>query len=201
MLLIKIKKNGDLSNIKKSNMDIIINNKNLDKIHIWDYKNNQLVLYGCIEGKAGSENKYDLPPPLDSSLFFYDMYIVKYANKKLVDLSLDEFNMFYEDSFGGFEDIGSSEDDEESTLSEHTSDREFIDDNTISDFSQENSNNDITSSINSTFSNHNVIEDEDAESDNSTNSSEEYLLSSIELTLTDISIDEDDVDTESEKND
>lgn len=200
MLLIKIKKNGDLSNLKKNDMDIILKNKKLDKIHTWDYKNSELVLYGCIEGKAGSENKYDLPPPLDNSLFFYDMYIVKYANKKLVDLSLDEFNMFYEDSFGGFEDIGSSEDDEESTLSEHTSDREFIDDNTITEFSQENTNNDITSSINSTFSNHNVIEDD--ESSETTNTSDnEVLLSSIELTLTDISVDEDDVDTESEKND
>lgn len=200
MLLIKIKKNGELTNLKKNDMDIIVKNKNLDKIHTWDYKNSELILYGCIEGKAGSENKYDLPPPLDNSLFFHDMYIVKYFNKKLVDLSLDEYNMFYEDSFGGFEDICSSENDEESTLSEHTSDREFIDDDTITDFSQENTNNDITSSINSTFSNHNVIEDN--ESTETTNTSDdEVLLSSIELTLTDISVDEDDVDTESEKND
>ena len=138
MLLIKIKKNGDLSNIKKNDMDIIIKNKNLDKIHIWNYnKNDELVLYGCIDGKAGSENKYDLPPPLDNSLFFSDMYIIKYSNKKLVDLSLNEYNIFYENCFGGFEDIGSSEDDDESTLSEHTSDRDFIDDNTSS-FSREN---------------------------------------------------------------
>ena len=201
MLLIKIKKNGDISNIKKNDMDIILKNKKLAKIHIWDYnKNDELVLYACIDGKAGSENKYDLPPPLDNSLFFSDMYIIKYSNKKLVDLSLNEYNIFYENCFGGFEDICSSENDEESTLSEHTSDREFIDDNTISDFSQEVSNNDITSSINSTFSNHNVIEHD--ESQESTNTSEdEILLSSIELTLTDISEDEDNVDTESEKND
>ena len=157
-------------------------------------------MYGCIEGKNGCENKYDLPPPLDNSLFFNDMYIIKYSNNKIVDLLLDEYNMFYEDCFGGFEDIDMSEDDEESTLSEHTSDREFIDDNTISDFSQDNSNNDITSSINSTFSNNNVIEDADSEN-NTESSDEEILLSSIELTLTDISVDEDDVDTESEKND
>ena len=200
MLLIKLKKNGDVSNLKKTDINVIINNKNIDKIHIWNYKGNELILYGCIEGKAGCENKHDLPPPLDNSLFFNDMYIIKYSNNKVVDLLLDEYNMFYEDSFGGFEDIDMSEDDEESTLSEHTSDREFIDDNTISDFSQDNSNNDITSSINSTFSNNNVIEDADSEN-NTESSDEEILLSSIELTITDISVDEDDVDTESEKND
>lgn len=200
MLLIKLKKNGDVSNLKKTDINVIINNKNIDKIHTWNYKDSQLVLYGCIEGKPGCENKYDLPPPLDNSLFFNDMYIIKYNNNKIVDLLLDEYNMFYEDCFGGFEDIDMSEDDEESTLSEHTSDREFIDDNTISDFSQDNSNNDITSSINSTFSNNNVIEDADSEN-NTESSDEEILLSSIELTITDISVDEDDVDTESEKND
>ena len=151
MQLIKIKRNGDLETIKKTNLDFLINNKNIDKLHIWKIDNNiDYILYGCIDGKAGKENKYELPPPLENSLFFDDMYLLKYKNEAFCDLSITEYTKFYEDSYGGFEDICSSDDETEETLSEHTSDREFIDDDTISDFS---SNNDITSSVISTISN------------------------------------------------
>ena len=121
------------------------------------------------------------------------------------DLSLNEYNLFYEDLYGGFEDIGSTDDELEESLSEHTSDREFIDDDTISDFS---SNNDITSSILSTISNNNLdkvdendSDDEDDDSDNDENSDDEKnnnVISSIEITITDDELTCSDVDTESE---
>ena len=93
MLLIKIKKNGDLENIKKNNLDFLINNKNIDKLHIWKIdKNIDYILYGCIDGKAGKENKYELPPPLENSLFFDDLYLLKYKNEAFCDLSINEYN-------------------------------------------------------------------------------------------------------------
>ena len=202
MLLIKIKRNGDLENIKKNNLDFIINNKNIDKLHIWKIDNNvDYILYGCIDGKAGKENKYELPPPLENSLFFDDLYLLKYKNEAFCDLLINEYNKFYEDSYGGFENICNSDDETEESLSEHTSDREFIDDDTISDFS---SNNDITSSIISTISNNlNTVEevddDDDDDDDNDDDSkSETNLMSSIEITITDDELtDNDNIDTES----
>jgi len=200
MLLIKIKRNGDLENIKKNNLDFIINNKNIDKLHIWKIDNNiDYILYGCIDGKAGKENKYELPPPLENSLFFDDLYLLKYKNEAFCDLPINEYNKFYEDSYGGFEDICNSDDEIEESLSEHTSDREFIDDDTISDFS---SNNDITSSVISTISNNlnKVEEDDDDDDDDDSNDSksETNLMSSIEITITDDELtDNDNIDTES----
>ena len=130
---------------------------------------------------------------------------MKYHNESFCDLSLNEYNLFYEDLYGGFEDIGSTDDELEESLSEHTSDRELIDDDTISDFS---SNNDITSSILSTISNNNLdkvdendSDDEDDDSDNDENSDDEKnnnVISSIEITITDDELTCSDVDTESE---
>tara|TARA_B000000565_G_scaffold253599_1_gene230469 strand:- start:207 stop:821 length:615 start_codon:yes stop_codon:yes gene_type:complete len=203
MRLIRIKKNGDLENIKKTNLDFIINNKHIDKLHIWKVNNNvDYILYGCIDGKAGKENKYELPPPLENSLFFDDMYLLKYCDKNFCDLLLNEYNKFYEDCYGGFEDLCNSNNETEESLSEHTSDRDFIDDDTISDFS---SNNDITSSIISTISNNlnKVDEDYDDEEDDLDDddeiSSKNDLISSIEITITDDELSDDNsIDTESE---
>lgn len=197
MLLIKITQKGDVVSYKKDNLNSIIKNKKIDKLHIWDYNDSQLTLYGSIDGKAGKENKYELSPPLDSSLFFNDLYIIKYKNNKVEDLTLEEYNKFYEDSYGGFEDIADSEEDEEDTLSEHTSDREFINDDSISDFS---TNGDITSSIISTISN-NIEKIEEKSSDEKNTCSQidsdsDELISSMEITFSDV--DEDNILTDDE---
>ena len=173
MLLIKIKKNGEVSNTNKSDLDFIVKNKNIDKLYIWEYNDCELILYGSIDGKAGCENKYELPPPLDNNLFFNDLYIIKYI-KEPVNFSLDEYNIFYDESYGGFEEIDFSDNEVESTLSEHSSDRDFIDDDTISDFS--NKTNDITSSITSSFSNNkedSYVLDSDEDEKNDSDSSKE----------------------------
>ena len=198
MRLIKIKRNGDLVGYKKNDIDFIIKNKNIDKLHTWKLQNEiQFILYGSIDGKAGKENKYELAPPLDNSLFFDDLYIVKYQNEKFCDLTLDEYNKFYEDSYGGFENIDMTDDESEETLSEHTSDREFIDDDTISEMS---SNQDITSSILSTISNpslNKINEKESSEhSDNESESENVDLMSSIEITISDESMSDADTDQE-----
>ena len=198
MRLIKIKRNGDLVGYKKNDIDFIIKNKNIDKLHTWKLQNEiQFILYGSIDGKAGKENKYELAPPLDNSLFFDVLYVVKYQNEKFCDLTLDEYNKFYEDSYGGFENIDMTDDESEETLSEHTSDRDFIDDDTISEMS---SNQDITSSILSTISNPslNKINEKESsdDSDNESESDHVDLMSSIEITISDESMSDADTDQE-----
>jgi len=71
-----------------------------------------ISIYGKDKGNAGRENKYDLPPPLDNTLFFGNLVLV---NKDgTADLRKEEWKKVYEHLFGGFEDIEESEDDEES---------------------------------------------------------------------------------------
>lgn len=132
MLLIKISKKGKVTNIEKSDITFIKKNKHVSKLNTWKYNNCDFVIYGCENGNAGEENKYDLPPPIDCELYFNDLYIIKLSNEKIQNLGIEEYNNFYNDCFGGFEDIQSTDNEEEDELSEHTSDRDFIDDDNIS---------------------------------------------------------------------
>jgi len=84
------------------------------------YKNKQykIQLWAKIEGKAGTENKYDFPPPVDEKLYFGTCCLVGYGNEDVVDLSLELWEKLYEKLFGGFETLG----DEDSVRSEDTDD-------------------------------------------------------------------------------
>ena len=77
-------------------------------------------VYAKTEGRAGSENKYDFPPPIDNSLFFGNCAIIAYlkqedGTKIYTDLSLPLWKKIYEKLFGGFEDLAATakEDEEE----------------------------------------------------------------------------------------
>lgn len=76
----------------------------------------QLIeLYAKSAGKAGQENKYDFPPPVDEKLFFGPCVLLgkDIATGNLVDLDKNEWKEIYEFLFGGFEDIGSEDSDED----------------------------------------------------------------------------------------
>jgi hypothetical protein len=77
-------------------------------------KKYSISLYGKTEGKANQENKYDFPPPIDKVLFFGSCILVnKNEDGEVLNLSESEWEQVYEKLFGGFEDIGSSDSEEE----------------------------------------------------------------------------------------
>jgi len=45
-----------------------------EKAHEWAVNGTKVSLYGKTSGKAGQENKYDFPPPVDTALFFADAF-------------------------------------------------------------------------------------------------------------------------------
>jgi len=72
----------------------------------------QVSVYGKTAGKAGQENKYDFPPPIDTTLFFGACVLVNTdADNRILDLSVDAWTRVYEHLFGGFEDLGDDDDD------------------------------------------------------------------------------------------
>ena len=86
----------------------------------YDGKKYYVEVFAKTDGRAGSENKYDFPPPIDNSLFFGSCAIVAYLKKEdgtkaYVDLCLALWNKIYEKLFGGFEDLAATakEDEEE----------------------------------------------------------------------------------------
>jgi len=67
-------------------------------------------VYAKTDGRANTENKYDFPPPIDTTLFFGACVIICkecLKNKHVIpcDLSLELWEKIYEKLFGGFEDL------------------------------------------------------------------------------------------------
>ena len=89
---------------------------------IGSYKNKAqgLFLFGYTTGKAGTENKHELPPPHDSILCFGDLILLASKDpenwKTPVPFKMDEYEAFYTRAFGGFEDLDSEEELEEAEL-------------------------------------------------------------------------------------
>ncbi len=78
-----------------------------------------IELYGKTDGRPGAENKYDFPPPVDSTLLFGSCALVAYSKsekKCFTDLTLPMWNKAYEKLFGGFEDLTAIDDNEEDEL-------------------------------------------------------------------------------------
>ena len=94
------------------------NDKYFDKHHTWEYQNEYISLYGKDNGRANSENKYDLPPPCDNLLLFGNLLLIKHSDQEidvdeLLDLSKEHWEKCYNDLFGGFESLGEEDSSED----------------------------------------------------------------------------------------
>jgi DNA-directed RNA polymerase subunit M/transcription elongation factor TFIIS len=83
----------------------------------YKYKSQTLFLFGYTVGKAGTENKHELPPPHDTMLCFGDIILL--ASKDESDwthplaFKSTDYEVFYTKAFGGFEDLDEEEEEEE----------------------------------------------------------------------------------------
>ena len=79
----------------------------------YDGKKYFVEVYAKTDGRPNSENKYDFPPPIDTTLFFGNCAILAYLKKsdgsaEYVSLSMPLWNKIYEKLFGGFEDLAAT---------------------------------------------------------------------------------------------
>jgi len=87
--------------------------------HSWSTKKDKfpfkkVSLYARDTGKANTENKYDFPPPVDTILYFgYCALVAQSDNDEYVDLSIELWEKFYEDLFGGFENLADTAQEDE----------------------------------------------------------------------------------------
>jgi hypothetical protein len=71
------------------------------------------------DGRAGNENKYELPPPIDELIIFGNIALVaRIDNETAVDLTVEMWNVIYENLFGGFEDLATSAVEDENEIDE-----------------------------------------------------------------------------------
>ena len=125
--VIIIDKGGTLKESKVNNPSELYKNcgfrkiNNFEKHHTWVitlkecntiYK---ISIYGKVDGRAGSENKYDLPPPEDNTLYFGKLALVNEDG----DLTIDVWEKIYNQLFGGFEDLNSEEELSDDELEEY----------------------------------------------------------------------------------
>lgn len=82
---------------------------------IGSYKYNGLVIYlfGYKTGKAGTENKHELPPPHDKILLFGEAILFAVKDGVPVSFGTAEWPKFYETGMGGFEDLDEDSDEED----------------------------------------------------------------------------------------
>lgn len=83
---------------------------NFEKRHTWKLRMEgeslRVTLYARDHGVVNTENKYDLPPPVDTTLYFGSIALVaRTKDGALVSMDEDMWLKIYEALFGGFENL------------------------------------------------------------------------------------------------
>ena len=91
----------------------------------FNHDNRTISVFGFNNGKAGQENKYELPPPIDQTLYFGCLIIIAHNDNKIVTITQEMFDKFYDKSFEGFVNLG-DEDTWSDEVEANSDDREFI---------------------------------------------------------------------------
>ena len=131
MKLVQIKSDGNMVELDETftlkNIRKMMREKSKVKkiLHLynWSYEGSIIQCYGCLEGRAGKENKHELPPSgeklietidnSDTQLLFNDIFVVRVENKKYLDFDVSEYGLFYNLCFQGFDDCLNKEKDNE----------------------------------------------------------------------------------------
>ena len=110
-------------NIRKL-MREITSVKKYECLYEWVYDDSTVQCYGCLEGKAGNENKHELPPSgvkkiealdnSDTQLLFNDIFMVKIQDNKYCDFLVDDYGLFYTMCFEGFDDCYTDDESDDS---------------------------------------------------------------------------------------
>lgn len=106
---------------------VLKSKQEIDLVATYEWDNNYIFMFGAIDGKAGTENQHELPPPHDSNLIFGDILVIVSAEKNYtnpVTFTALNYEKFYQNIFEGFEDGDSEEEDEEDDVIDKDEDEE-----------------------------------------------------------------------------
>ena len=91
--------------------------KDFERRVTWKSSTIYVSVFAKDDGKANTENKFDMPPPIDSELYFGCIAVVGFKpsnlEETLVDFDVDKWCKVYEKLMGGFEELGSEDSDDE----------------------------------------------------------------------------------------
>ena len=116
----------------------------------WDYGNITVTVWGWDDGNESKINKFELPPPIDTILYYGDLIFIGYNNEtdEILEFNEERLMLWYNHVFGGFDSIENTDDedddDEDEDDSPTQSDLDFIDDRNSSDLSRYSSNSSLS---------------------------------------------------------
>ena len=96
--------------LAKTPSDISLQTEWVVRLNTKKYK---IGVYGKTTGRAGQENKYEFPPPIDNRLMFGKVAVVSLVEGAIGTLTTVEWDKIYDKLHGGFDDIEDEEEDEE----------------------------------------------------------------------------------------
>jgi hypothetical protein len=102
---------------------------NFGLIQSFKCKDNYVHLFGKTHGRANTVNKFELPPPVDTNLYYGSIIILATEKKVLnihdvINYTKEKWRIDYEFLMGGFEDIENTDDETESDEMDEYSDSE-----------------------------------------------------------------------------
>jgi DNA-directed RNA polymerase subunit M/transcription elongation factor TFIIS len=127
---IKLCDTKDAKTLTPDSLQTIIKKKTpLQELGAYEYGEFVLTLFGYTSGKAGTENKHELPPPLNETAFYSDILLIasnaKYSWAQPVPFTPEQYEKFYAAAFGGNDDDGGgSESDSDSMESGSDAEKE-----------------------------------------------------------------------------
>jgi hypothetical protein len=115
ILEIDIDNNISVNTFNKDNLDnkykFKLGDGELERECDFDYNDKFVTIYAFNKGKDNIINKHELPPPIDNNTYYGDIFALFHENEKLIDFTSEEYKLFYENAFGGFEDLDTDETD------------------------------------------------------------------------------------------
>jgi hypothetical protein len=115
----------DFSKIDSGDVQDVRGKGKIERECDFEWQDNTLSVFAFNDGKAGKENKTELPPPLDTQLYFGNIIVIAHNGGIVCELTLEEYKEFYNSAFGGFEDLG-EEDSWSSEEDPNSEDERFI---------------------------------------------------------------------------
>jgi hypothetical protein len=109
---ISTKQEITIESIKK----LLKSKQDVDLCATYQYGNLFLFLFGAIDGKTGTENQHELPPPHDSILVFGDMLLIASTDKSWktpAHFTIAQYEKFYQAMFEGDDENASQEGNDE----------------------------------------------------------------------------------------
>merc|ERR1711871_4675 len=126
MKIIIIEKTGICKELKLNKKCKLRKDKDFARRATWGINGEfYLSIYEKDNGRSGSENKKELPRPIDEKLYFGNIAVVCHSEKEinddnLLDLDIKKWEKFYDKAMGGSESLGEEDSDEEDELENYS---------------------------------------------------------------------------------